>query len=543
MSLFVRIPWRGHATLAAALLLMQFATFQPLWSQDGTNSNSITRLADPTSEFAVAPSQLVRDEPTGATAELGIAEDIPYSIDEQLARQRAEIDTLQRQINELKQGIATSTQLITADSLKPDASSEESGEAKEPSDKDGTSKSDAKSGTGAKASEGDWTDMSKDNWTVKLGGHVQMDLINWATADDAIIGDDNYFEFRRLRLVADGTGYGVYDFRLQMTLEPETVGDATVGVQTTPDVKDAYFSINELPWLGRARIGNFFVPFGLEQVTNDTNNLFLERSIPTQGIFTGDREVGVATYDCTENQRITWSSGIFVDNISDAVKQRVDDNQGFRLCGRLTALPYYDEPSNGRYLVHVGTGILYTNDQDGRTRFRARPQIHQGPRLIDSGIFQADQYTTGNIEAAVVLGRFTVQSEAFLSNVDRTQDAPVNIGGAYVHASWFLTGENRVFVPFGQHGAQFDRSIPYSNVFAVPGFASLGAWELKSRWSVLDLNNLGAGQYNDITTGFNWYWSERTRVMFDWIHPMTSEDTVFGAVNADILAMRFDFNW
>ncbi|HEU0069561.1 MAG TPA: porin, partial [Nitrospiraceae bacterium] len=125
--------------------------------------------------------------------------------------------------------------------------------------------------------------LCDEKWTVKLGGHVQLDYINWANADPAIVGDQNYFEFRRLRLVADGKGYGMYDFRLQMTLEPETIGESPPGVATSPDVKDAYLSMNDIPLLGRFRIGNFFVPFGLEQVTNDTNNIFLERSIPTQG--------------------------------------------------------------------------------------------------------------------------------------------------------------------------------------------------------------------------------------------------------------------
>ena len=45
----------------------------------------------------------------------------------------------------------------------------------------------------------------------------------------------------------------------------------------------------------------------------------------------------------------------------------------------------------------------------------------------------------------------------------------VSVGGAYVHASYFLTGENRIYERFGQHGAQFGRSQPFSNVFAVPG--------------------------------------------------------------------------
>ncbi len=80
----------------------------------------------------------------------------------------------------------------------------------------------------AKKAEG-WQDLSSDKWTVKLGGHIQMDYINWANADPAIADTNDYFEFRRLRLVADGTGYGQLDFRLQMTMEPETVGTTRPG--------------------------------------------------------------------------------------------------------------------------------------------------------------------------------------------------------------------------------------------------------------------------------------------------------------------------
>ena len=236
---------------------------------------------------------------------------------------------------------------------------------------------------------------------------------------------------------------------------------------------------------------------------------------------------------------------------SDLIKERIDDNQGLRLSGRVTWLPYYDEPSNGRYLVHTGAGILYTKDQDHSVRFRARPQIHEGPRLIDSGAIAADSYTTGNLEFATVWGQFTLQSEGFLSNVNRTTGGAANAWGAYAHVSYFLTGENRIYERFGQHGAQFGRNAPFNNVFAVPGCCSFGAWEAKARWSYLDLSNFNdvvggvkvGGVYNDLTVGMNWYWSDRTRVMFDWIHPVTNGQTTFGSTQSDLLAMRFDFNW
>ena len=96
---------------------------------------------------------------------------------------------------------------------------------------------------------------------------------------------------------------------------------------------------------------------------------------------------------------------------------------------------------------------------------------------------------------------------------------------------------------FGQHGAQFSRNVPRTNFFLTSNGCGWGAWEAKARWSYLDLSNVSAGQYNDFTIGMNWYWSDRTRVMFDWIHPFTSADSSLGAVQADILATRFDFNW
>ncbi|MBX3420764.1 MAG: hypothetical protein KF752_04325 [Pirellulaceae bacterium] len=386
-----------------------------------------------------------------------------------------------------------------------------------------------------------WVDMSNDKWNVKLGGHIQMDYITWADADPAIVDAENYFSYRRLRLVADGTGYGVFDFRLQVTLEP---GQGSHDNQfASPDVKDAYVSMNEIPLLGRLRIGNFFVPFSLEQVTNDTMNIFNERSIPSQGIFAADREVGLACYNCSADQNLSWASGVFFDEINDTVKTRFGDRQGNRVSGRLNWLPFFDEPSGGRYLLHTGVGVMHTNPYNNIARFRARPQIQRGPILIDSGSLPAGSYSTGNLELAVVWGAITIQNEAFLSKVNLLSGDAVYVGGAYSHLSYFLTGESRTYERFGQHGAQFGRNRPFTNFFATRGGCGWGAWEAKARWSHLNLTDVDRGQYNDLTVGFNWYWSDRTRIMFDWIHPITSRDTVFGATDSDLFAMRFDVNW
>ena len=401
-------------------------------------------------------------------------------------------------------------------------------------------KGDAAKGAADKPPIGEWVDMSNDKWNVRLGGQFNLDCINWADHSPQIPAD-NYIEFRRLRLLGEATGYGVYDARIMFEAEPEN-GDGTD--RPVVDIKDAYLTMNELPQpLDRWRIGNFFVPFGLEQVTNDTNNMFLERSIPSNGVFTADREVGVAFYNCVEDQSLSWAFGAFFDNISDTLKERIDDNQGIRVSGRVNWIPYYDEPSKGRYLIHTGAGVMFTDDADGIARFRARPDIHEGPRLIDTGSLAATTYTIGNLELAGVYGPFAVQSEAFVNDVNLDNGDQAILPGAYVHCSYFLTGENRIYERFGQHGAQFGRNVPYTNFFLVPGGRGWGAWELKARVSYLDFDDVDRGRYHDVTSGFNWYWTERVRVMFDWIHPITTADTTYGATNSDILGMRFDFNW
>jgi phosphate-selective porin OprO/OprP len=388
---------------------------------------------------------------------------------------------------------------------------------------------------------GEGGNESDNKWTVKLGGHIQADYTMWTDTDPSISGAHNYFSFRRLRLVADGTGYKQFDFRLQMTLEP---GQGSHENQfASPDVKDAYVSMNDIPGIGRFRIGNFFVPFSLEQVTNDTNNIFHERSIPTQGIFAVDREIGMAVYNCTPSKSLSWATGIFFDDLNDTIKTRFDANQGYRVSGRLVWVPYYDEAEAGRHVVHAGLGILHTDAHNDTVRFRARPQVQRGPVLIDSGNLGADSYTTGGAELAVVWGPVTIQNEAFLSQVNLLSGQSAQVGGAYSHLSYFLTGENRMYERFGQHGAQFARNKPAVNFYATKDGNGWGAWEAKVRWSYLDLSNVSAGQYNDLSAGLNWYWSDRTRIMFDWIHPLTTANTVFGSTESDLLAVRFDVNW
>ncbi len=401
----------------------------------------------------------------------------------------------------------------------------------------------------AERKKNNWVDVSNEKWTGKLGGQVFFDYVNWAEASPTIQNSaQDIASWRRIRFNYDATGYGIYDFRIQFDLDGKT--DVTNGV-ASPFVamKDVYFGINELPLNGRIRVGNFFVPFSLDQLTPLPNTQFMERSIPSAGIFSPDREVGIASYHISDDLNKTLSLGMFFDDIPESTKQVVDDNQGLRLSSRATWLPFYDEPSDGRYLIHTGIGFVYTDDRNDSVRFRARPgEIRETQRLIDTGNIAAGSYSVTNLEFATVTGPLSVQSELFATSIDRTSGSDVMLYGSYLQASYFLTGENRRYDRNGSHLAHFGRVKPFTNFFWTPGGTGWGAWEAKARWSYLEFGELQRGRYNEMTIGMNWYLHEHSRAMLEWIHPWTSTDATvgnapIGSTQADLLAMRMQFTF
>ena len=94
-----------------------------------------------------------------------------------------------------------------------------------------------------------------------------------------------------------------------------------------------------------------------------------------------------------------------------AEHEQVSDNQGMNLNARLAATPYYCD--GGRHLLHLGTGINYTDDQDDSVLFAARPEVHEGLRFVDSGAIAVEDFYTINAEAALVYGPLSLQSELF----------------------------------------------------------------------------------------------------------------------------------
>jgi len=137
----------------------------------------------------------------------------------------------------------------------------------------------------------------------------------------------------------------------------------------------------------------------------------------------------------------------------------------------------------------------------------------------------ADKFTLGALEAAVVVGPFSAQTEFKTSMVKSELYEDPRMSGYYVQASWFLTGESR---PYKQSAGCFDRVRPKK-----PLGEGAGAFELAARYSFIDLTEGNGGKMNDYVLGLNWYANNNARVMVNFVYADAEErsqgDTKFAA--------------
>lgn len=378
--------------------------------------------------------------------------------------------------------------------------------------------------------------------SIKIRGRIQADIaaFSQSTANRATVGDmEDGADFRRVRIGAQGQAFDITEYLFEI--------DFAGGNVTFTDV---YMQVTDLPFLGTVRVGHYYEPNSLEQLTSDNYIAFLERGLPNA--FATGRNWGLSAWNYNEQQSATWAYGVFRTG-SDGAGEDVGDEGEKSFTTRVTWLPYYDEPSEGRCLFHVGGSFSYRDADEGSVQFRQRPEVRMRaagegdvPRFVDTGIIAADAYELYGAEVAWVNGPLSIQSEYMLTNVHQTGGPDVAFHGAYVFLSYFLTGESR---PYKRTLGAFNRVSPQENFFRVRtadggmGQGS-GAWEVAARWSYLDMNdgNIAGGRVQDVTLGLNWYLTPYMRVALNYIY-VDLDDPVFANSSANIYSMRFQFFW
>ena len=173
----------------------------------------------------------------------------------------------------------------------------------------------------------------------------------------------------------------------------------------------------------------------------------------------------------------------------------------------------------------------HQNYEEDEIRFRARPESHLAPRVVDTRTIPAEHGDIVGAEVAWVHGPFSLQGEyvhAFMQG-DRHWVGDPDFCAASVQASYFLTGEHR---PYKTSNGTFDKVKPLEP-FSKDGGS--GAWEVAARYSYLNLSDDGVrgGRLKDTTLGLNWYLNNNLRIMWNYVHANPSDGG-----DANIFQMR-----
>jgi phosphate-selective porin OprO/OprP len=333
-----------------------------------------------------------------------------------------------------------------------------------------------------------------------VGGYFQTD---WAftSGDDKLEAkfgkSSTGTEIRRARLSIDGNLYDLADYKIEY--------DFATG---SAKILDAYFEFKNLPGVGSARVGHIKEPFGLNQLSSDKYDSFMESPM-MQDAFIPSRNTGILFQNTAFNKRMTWSVGGFRQ--TDDVGKGFGSDAMYNLSARVSGLPWYEE--QGRKLVHLGFSYSHRFRNNDPVSFNARPEAHLAPKLADTKDIISDGVDLLNPELAIVYGPFSFQAEYTKAMVETPKGKKgLGFGGYYVEASYFLTGENR---QYKTSGGTFGATSPKHNF---DGRGNWGAWEVATRYSSLDLNdrNVRGGSLSGFTTGVNWYLNPYMRVMANY---------------------------
>ena len=364
------------------------------------------------------------------------------------------------------------------------------------------------------------------------GGRVFLDTAAFSQnpVDKARWDEQNGVEFRAARLSLSGAGFDVIKYKVEF----DFAGTNSV------EAKDIYFQITDLPLLQNVKIGHFKEPFSLDKLTSSRFTTFMERNVGSLAIAPG-RHIGVMAHGVIEGENATYAIGYFTEKDDDGGRIQ-DDVMGGAVTMRATYLPWYDEATEGRGLIHTGIAFSHRNafNNEYTIEFHPESELAHENSLLLTDVRTREML---GMEFAAVYGPLSFQSEYCVNWIDRTAHDNSRMQGVYAYFSYFLTGENRVY---NRHKGTFDRVRPFENFFRVRDqngnvYMGKGAWELKYRYSWLDAYDSGLLDYDyvgDHTVGVNWYLNPYTRFMLEYIHSGINQNQGAGVGDLNIFQAR-----
>jgi phosphate-selective porin OprO and OprP len=193
------------------------------------------------------------------------------------------------------------------------------------------------------------------------------------------------------------------------------------------------------------------------------------------------------------------------------------------------------------YTLHVGADIgallkppavagIRTITLSDRPELRIDPTAILSTGALGTAANPVNGAQVYGAELAASYENFFLQGEYYHVDVDRAGLPTNTFDGAYIEASWIMTGEQRKYLP--ATGA-YTNPVPFRPFSPWNDDFGPGALELAGRVSTLTLNDnfipgaaptgshanaVGGGKQTVYTVGLNWYPNANIRFMFDFLH-------------------------
>jgi len=277
-----------------------------------------------------------------------------------------------------------------------------------------------------------------------LGGFIQVNFEDGdVSAFEGRFGQTaikDRFRLRRARINLTGDYAEQFDFKMEGDFGQS---DGTSGNRTAFSATDIWVNYHQFP-AAQVKIGQYKAPFGLEQLTPDTQLLTIERTLPT-GAITPDRQIGAELWGKPftsiwpeQKDLLTYYAGIFNGNGRNIT---VNDNNNFMFVGRLELQPLKDVFGKGSFLK-FGGDVLNSRDEQGvNISQSSNLLVNSDGSLSPFTLPSADERTAWSVDAWLRMGPFDLIGEYLQEHVEgRTVNGVPPAFSNFTTDGFYVTG-------------------------------------------------------------------------------------------------------
>ena len=339
---------------------------------------------------------------------------------------------------------------------------------------------------------------SKDgNKSFEMGGRFQLDYNRFDVAynakNDGATASDLFP--RRIRTYVEGQADN-WDYKLLLDFS-EDKGEITLarlrykGFENGPTIK-----------LGKIR-----EDISLEALTSSKHITAISRPM-VANVMSPYFKYGTSAYQYFESTGLRYAIGAYKGGSFGTDGQDENGDMNLSVTGRLTWSPIH---TKGKTLHFGAWGSQRDMGGDVLSENFARGEVRNtNVRLVNYAAggetFSVDNMTQYGFEFAGVYGPLSLQGEYSVRDVNAMESFnDSSYDGYYVTASYFLTGESRVYKKRGV----FNSPTP---------IADSGAWEVFARISQFDATSDTQGTVTEVlTVGTTYYLNKKIKFMANYL--------------------------